>query len=104
MINRIVYDVNSPGIIKNTSDCFVLGTVELTEIHKPISAVSAQVYLVIDPDYESGVYSRIQPELLQTYPNILSYTYSELNNNVWEIRWKFDPTAIPFVYDSQDTL
>lgn len=83
-----------------TSDSMAYGTITL-QIPLTSCTVTAAMYRLAPPTTTEDRWSRLQPELLVTYPLAVSYSSIVQSDGYYKITWKFDPTVIPSVVTGQ---
>ena len=82
------------------SDGMAYGSIE---IQLPLTGcvVTPSLYRLAPPTTDIDPWSRLQPELLQTYPSAVAFTSYIQSNGYFKITWQFDPSVVPSVFSGQ---
>ena len=110
LVNPIKYTIYDQVVPRDrlpeiaiTSDSMAWGTVEMQLPIDALVSTSAQVWQLadpnLDPDHQDR-WSRLQPEMLGLYPNVLDYTSSQLYSGYYRLSWHFNPADMHPMADS----
>ncbi len=110
LVNNIVYQLFDQVVPRDvlpkmtiSSDSMAYGTIDMElPLSDSTPIITARVYQTVDPTIATDDrWSRIQPDLLPTYPDALSHSVVMLDDGHWEIGWQFAPSVIPYVSHGQ---
>jgi len=110
LINPIHYTVYDQKVPKDrlpeiniTSDSMAWGTIEMQLPIDALVSTSAKVWQLAVPSYDPSHldrWSRLQPEMLSLYPNILDHTSVLLDSGYYKLSWHFNPSDMTPTADS----
>ncbi len=110
LVNNIVYQLFDQVVPRDvlpkmtvSSDSMAYGTIDMElPLSDSTPIITARVYQTVDPTVATDDrWSRIQPDLLPTYPDALSHSVVMLDDGHWEIGWQFAPSVIPYASHGQ---